>query len=118
MNTKSSVINTLLGFGVLYVAGLVFASQAVAQADARQTSLLVNNCLQCHAHPETGAPLIGASDDWQAAVAEGEDAMLVNVVKGIRGMPPLGYCSACDEQDLRVLIRVLTGTTGNSGEKP
>ena len=34
---------------------------------------------------------------------------LVNTVLGLRGMPPLGYCSACTEQDLRELIKAVSG---------
>ncbi len=92
--------------------------QADAAPDARQSALLLNNCMQCHARTETGAPFIGVAEDWQEAVARGEDAMLINVVQGIRGMPPLGYCSACSEEDLRVLIRTMSGMPDAEGETP
>jgi cytochrome c5 len=91
-----------------------FVATAVAAPDARQSTLFVNNCAQCHARQETGAPFIGVQEDWQEAVARGEDAMLINVIEGIRGMPPLGYCSACTEQDFRVLIRMLAGLPDNT----
>jgi cytochrome c5 len=87
-----------------------FAQSATSAPDARQSKLFVHNCAQCHARPETGAPFIGMEEDWREAVARGEDAMLINVVQGIRGMPPLGYCSACSEEDFRILIRMLAGT--------
>ena len=35
--------------------------------------------------------------------------MLKNVVQGIRGMPPYGYCSACSEEDLSELMRTIAG---------
>jgi cytochrome c5 len=66
---------------------------------------MTNNCLQCHTYAETGAPILGDTDQWQAIAAQGEETILKNVVEGIRGMPPLGYCSACSEEDFRVLIR-------------
>jgi len=88
---------------------------AIAQPTERQLALFTTNCAQCHAVPATGAPLMGRPADWQAAVAQGEDAMLVNVVQGIGGMPPLGYCSACTEADLRVLIRLLAGRSTDAG---
>ncbi|MFT5711509.1 MAG: cytochrome c5 [Halioglobus sp.] len=93
-----------------------FARTANAAPTARQATLMLNNCMQCHARPDTGAPFVGVADEWQEAVARGEDAMLVNVVQGIRGMPPLGYCSACSEEDLRVLIRTLSGMPDAVGE--
>ncbi len=75
----------------------------------RQTQLLLSNCVQCHARPGIGAPQMGSADDWKQRIVRGEDDILVNVVQGLRGMPPLGYCSACTEQDFRALIRLITG---------
>lgn len=93
-----------------------FAGPVLSAPDTRQSTLFVNNCAQCHARPDTGAPFIGVAEDWQDAVARGEDAMLVNVVQGIRGMPPLGYCSSCTEEDFRVLIRMMAGVAHGRGE--
>ena len=109
-----SVILCLVFFG--------YALPAFSAPDSRQSTLFVNNCAQCHARKETGAPFIGVEEDWREAVARGEDAMLVNVVHGIRGMPPLGYCSSCTEEDFRVLIRMMAGipddSTNSKGEQP
>lgn len=102
---------------ILVAATLGFAMPASTAPDARQSTLFVNNCAQCHARQETGAPFIGVEEDWREAVARGEDAMLINVVLGLRGMPPLGYCSSCTEQDFRVLIRMLAGLPDREGER-
>ena len=101
---------------IFLVSQFGFGRTADAAPTARQSTLMLNNCMQCHARPDTGAPFIGVKEDWTEAVARGEDAMLVNVVQGIRGMPPLGYCSACSEEDLRVLIRTLSGKPDAAGE--
>ena len=84
-------------------------SPAIAAPDARQIKLLTNNCLQCHANVESTAPLMGVIEDWQTVIAQGEETTMKNVVLGIRGMPPLGYCSACSEDDLRELTRLVAG---------
>ncbi len=96
---------------VVTAACLAFSLAPLARAapDTRQMTLFANNCVQCHVNPETGAPLAGVASDWSEALSRGEEAMLRNVVEGRGGMPPLGYCSACDETDFRVLIRLLTG---------
>jgi cytochrome c5 len=65
--------------------------------------------MQCHALPGLGAPLIGDQASWKSVREGGEDAALRNVLNGIRGMPPLGYCGACSEEDFRVLIRFMAG---------
>lgn len=99
---------------IMLPAGYLFAAQSPvpdSPPTQRQMQLFSSNCLQCHARAGIGAPLIGNAQDWQARQAQGEQVMLQNVVEGIRGMPPLGYCSACDEADFRVLIRLLLPNT-------
>lgn len=86
-----------------------FCASAYADLDERQARLLSNNCLQCHARPGIGSPLMGNADDWKARTTQGMEKMLANVVVGLRGMPPLGYCSACNEADLRALTRIVSG---------
>lgn len=82
---------------------------SLAELTERQAALLTNNCVQCHVRPNIGVPQMGNPADWKDRVAQGEEKMLANVVYGLRGMPPLGYCSACNEQDFRVMIQVMTG---------
>ena len=85
------------------------AAPPVSAADLtdRQAQLLANNCVQCHARANIGAPLMGKPEDWKERSKQGEEKLLANVIYGIRGMPPYGYCSACTEQDLRALIRFM-----------
>lgn len=94
---------------ILILLLLTMPIASPAQPDARQMTLLTNNCVQCHANQETGAPLMGQSEHWQYVRERSDDEVLINVVQGIRGMPPLGYCSACTEEDLKVLIQFMTG---------
>jgi cytochrome c5 len=80
-----------------------------ADISERQAALFTNNCAQCHVRQGIGVPQAGDAAAWKDRAAQGEDAMLRNVVQGLRGMPPLGYCSACSEQDFRALIRLMAG---------
>ena len=91
----------------LLIALMVPVTASAAEISERQTSLLQNNCLQCHARPGIGAPLLGDGTAWKKRAKQGEEVLLRNVVAGLRGMPPLGYCSACSEEDLRALIRYM-----------
>ena len=83
------------------------AAGATAALSPRQLTLLATNCVQCHATPGLGAPLIGDKASWERVRQRGEEAAMRSVLKGTRGMPPLGYCSACSEMDFRALIRFL-----------
>ncbi len=91
---------------------LVQAGPARAELSERQTQLLAVNCLQCHAREAIGVPLMGNAKDWKKRNAQGEDVLLRNTVQGLRGMPPLGYCAACTEEDLRALVRYVSGLDG------
>lgn len=93
----------------LSLFGVCLSFSAHAGLDDRQTRLLTNNCVQCHARPDIGAPLMGNAADWVERNKQGENKLLVNVVHGLRGMPPLGYCSACSETDFRAMIKVMPG---------
>ena len=93
----------------LVLLGLCLAGPGQAEPNERQLALFANNCMQCHARPGIGVPLAGDAVAWKERVAQGEERMLLNVVYGLRGMPPLGYCSACSESDFRVLIRLMGG---------
>jgi cytochrome c5 len=61
-------------------------------------------CAPCHARPGIGAPLAGDEADWSERRARGLDALLASTVAGVGGMPPLGTCGLCSEDDLRELI--------------
>jgi cytochrome c5 len=96
------------------LAAALLAIPLAARADLteRQIRLLTNNCVQCHARPNVGAPLMGRAEDWNERNRQGEDGLLRHVIEGMRGMPPSGYCSACDEADLRALTRWVAGLDG------
>ncbi len=91
---------------------LFFPGLARAELSERQMQLLSVNCAQCHARENIGVPLMGNPADWKKRNAQGEEALLRNAIQGMRGMPPLGYCAACTEEDLRALVRRVSGLDG------
>ena len=112
MQTVSLRLFKVLMTGLLLNGCAAFAAYAADAADVanlteRQAQLLANNCVQCHARAQIGAPIMGNAADWKERSRQGEEKMLMNVVAGLRGMPPLGYCSACNEQDFRAMIRFM-----------
>ena len=68
------------------------------------------SCALCHVDGVAGAPLVGDSEEWQRRLAQGEDAVLRNVLDGVNSMPPLGYCMACEIADFRAMIGFMAGT--------
>lgn len=100
-------LNVMLAKGML--ALLFISASCSADMTERQLNQFYNNCLQCHARPETGAPLLGDQPKWNNVLAKGERSVLINVVEGIGSMPPMGYCSSCVESDFVEMIRFMTG---------
>ena len=103
----------------IYMILLAFIATSCTQISMPEApegqALFADNCVQCHADPVTGAPVMGNTEVWSEIMSEGEDRVLVNVVQGLRGMPPMGYCSSCSEGDFRQLIRFMAGISDNAG---
>lgn len=93
----------------LLMAVPIFAQAGLSE---RQLKLLNINCVPCHAGTQAGSPLMGDPQAWSARISKGEEALLRNLVQGMPGMPPLGYCFACSEADLRALIQTISGLEG------
>jgi cytochrome c5 len=94
---------------LIFVLLSAFSTHSQAAPTDRQLKLLTVNCLQCHANAHTGAPVMGDLKAWQPILAQGKQQIMTHVVEGLRGMPPLGYCSACSEDDLVTLSEILAG---------
>jgi cytochrome c5 len=96
------------GIAVATLFGLASEAEE-SPLGARQAAIFRLSCAHCHARPGLGVPQVGDADAWRARAAQGEDTLLANTIVGLGGMPPLGTCSFCSEDDLRILIRFLTG---------
>jgi cytochrome c5 len=97
---------------MMVAAVLTLPLVTLADLTERQAKLLTHNCVQCHARAATGAPGIGHAENWKTRDNAGEDKLLRSVIEGLGGMPPLGYCAACTEADLRALTRTVAGLEG------
>jgi len=102
-----------------WIAGLAFAVSVASVGSAvlaeepllgeRQARIFQQACAQCHIQPIPGVPLLGDEAEWAPRRARGFDAVLAGTVNGVGGMPPLGTCSFCTEDDLRRLVAFMAG---------
>lgn len=76
-------------------------------ADPTLSRLYAQTCMACHTTPASGAPLSGDAQAWAPRVAQGMDVMLERTINGFQGMPPLGSCMDCGEDEFRALIRYM-----------
>ena len=82
-------------------------------ADAEVTEAVMGkwsrSCALCHVNGEGGAPRMGNAEEWRPRLAQGESTLLTHTIEGYNNMPPLGYCMACERDDLRALIKLMAG---------
>lgn len=63
------------------------------------------SCFSCHAGGVAGAPVPGDSQAWAPRIAKGREALLQSVKDGMPpGMPPMGLCMSCSDEDLDAAI--------------
>jgi cytochrome c5 len=67
------------------------------------------SCALCHVDGNGGAPRVGDHEAWQSRIAQPSAVLLEHMQKGFGGMPPLGYCMDCSEQDFLVLTAFMAG---------
>lgn len=68
-------------------------------------AVYLRHCFACHQAGVAGAPKLGDAEAWAPRIAQGRDAMVANVVKGMTpGMPPRGACPSCDDKKLSMAV--------------
>lgn len=82
-------------------------AEAQTKLTEREARVFQQICLTCHARPGIGVPMVGDVPEWQARRAKGLDALVAATIEGSLGMPPLGTCSFCTEDELRNLVILL-----------
>lgn len=85
----------------------VFAAEALRPARSELAAVYERSCMACHG-VRSAAPLTGHAASWQPRVAQGIDTLLKHTRDGLRGMPAMGLCPDCGEQDLRDLITFMS----------
>ena len=109
-----------LRVGVLWRAfffGVAVYVSSVAAGEPQPMSedvaiLWANSCALCHVRGEGGAPRAGDQAAWAPRTAKGMPTLVQHTVEGFNNMPPLGYCMACEQADLEVMIRFMMGIAG------
>lgn len=85
------------------------AAAAPGAASSAVQATYDRSCKTCHAIPGSGAPQTGDTQAWQPRVAQGIDTLLDHTINGFNGMPPLGACMECSEDEFISLIELMSG---------
>jgi cytochrome c5 len=54
--------------------------------------------------PAANAPLTGDRKAWEPRIRQGTDTLLDHAINGYNGMPPMGQCVECSEEQFLQLI--------------
>lgn len=76
---------------------------------AERQKLYERSCYACHRNDVPGLPRAGDPDDWKERRTVGLDGLVERAMKGFRGMPPMGMCPTCTQEDMRALVAYMAG---------
>jgi cytochrome c5 len=62
-------------------------------------------CGNCHSGGWQGAPVANDKKEWDERLAKGFDILFKNAKQGLNGMPPMGTCMDCTDEELRASIK-------------
>lgn len=88
------------------------ARVAIKPADVQLAKIFEQSCAACHASVGNPAPQAGDAAAWSPRLAQGEAQLLAHTLNGYKGMPPLGSCGECSEEEFTALIAFMARGEG------
>jgi cytochrome c5 len=86
----------------LLLSGLAMAASANVEEKFKAS------CTFCHSTGAAGAPKAGDKAAWAPRLEKGMETLLKNSKSGIGGMPPMGMCNTCTDEDFKALIEYMS----------
>ncbi|HEY5682282.1 MAG TPA: c-type cytochrome [Sulfuricaulis sp.] len=85
---------------------IIPSANAAAAADGKK--IYDASCMACHAAGVAGAPKLGDKANWAPRIAQGNDKMYTNAIKGFQGkvgmMPPKGGNMSLKDEDVKAAV--------------
>ena len=85
----------------------VATPEPVIQASEATMALYNRSCISCHASGSAGAPRTGDATAWAARIDQGREMLLKRTKSGWIGMPPMGTCTDCTDEQFIDLIEYM-----------
>ena len=95
--------------GELCMSGDECASAPVAAAAASSgprsgAQVYDTKCTACHSTGAAGAPKLGDAGAWAPRIGKGIETLYTNALKGFNGMPAMGTCMDCSDDEIRAAV--------------
>ena len=86
-------------------ATVAVAASAAAGGEARSGEAVYNTaCAACHSSGAGGAPVVGDAGAWSDRIAQGSDTLYLHAIEGLNGMPAMGLCMDCSEDEIKLAV--------------
>ena len=85
----------------------VLAAERLRPTRPELAAVYERSCLACHG-VRSAAPLTGHAPSWRARLQQGPDVLLSHTREGLRGMPAMGLCPDCSDDELQDLITFMS----------
>lgn len=86
------------------VATSLFAAARSADVPRTGADVFRTYCAVCHESGWQGAPIANDAGEWKTRLSAGADAMFKNAKQGLNGMPAMGTCMDCSDEELQRAI--------------
>jgi len=91
-------------------AGAPAAADEAAGGQRDPADIYSSTCTTCHAAGVAGAPIVGNAEQWAAVLEQREiEAVYANAINGIGGMPAMGLCMTCSEDEIKATVDYMIG---------
>jgi quinoprotein glucose dehydrogenase len=102
---KNKVMKLSANLGSKDTPAKIEASEAIKLRTAQE--IYNSFCASCHAGGRNGAPRFGDSVQWNKIAAKGMNKLIYSTKNGLNGMPPMGLCNDCTDNELKLSIEFL-----------
>lgn len=103
---NKDIVERIKPVGSVHVAGAEAA--AAASSGPRSGADIYNaSCVACHGAGVLGAPKLQNAGDWAPRMEKGFDVVWQNAINGIGGMPPMGTCGNCSDDDIKAALEYM-----------
>jgi cytochrome c5 len=102
-DVKDKIAERIAPVGESCMAGDDCAAAPVAAAPEGPRSgqqVYDSACHTCHAAGVAGAPKLGDAAAWADRIAKGMDTLHEHALKGFNGMPAMGLCATCSDDEI------------------
>ena len=108
---KEAIAERIKPIGQVCLQGDACAASAVAVSSGPKdpADVYAGKCAGCHDTGAGGAPKVGVAGEWAARIASGNESLYSNAINGINGMPAMGLCMDCSDDDIKAIVDLMVG---------